>query len=69
MAKVIKDLHRLMLAIGIVLLPLLSFLSLVSLIEKHFLASLGYGIAVFAWIYVLYQLVNTAKLLKDDKEE
>lgn len=67
MEKAINKIHHLMAGISLILLPILSILTVVSLIEKHIWAGLGYGVAVLVWLYSLYQWNEILKLLKDDK--
>lgn len=67
MEKAINKIHQLMAGISLILLPILSILTVVSLIEKHIWAGLGYGVAVLVWLYSLYQWNEILKLLKDDK--
>lgn len=67
MEKVINKIHHLMAGISLILLPILSILTVVSFIEKHIWAGLGYGVAVLVWLYSLYQWNEILKLLKDDK--
>ncbi|MGT2829274.1 hypothetical protein AB6M97_00195 [Streptococcus hillyeri] len=67
MEKAINKIHHLMAGISLILLPILSILTVVSLMEKHIWAGLGYGVAVLVWLYSLYQWNEILKLLKDDK--
>lgn len=69
MKKQIQKINHLILAISLILVPLLLFLTVVSLIKNHLFAGIGYGIWALAWIYAAYQWLMIAKELKDLDEK
>lgn len=69
MRKVLQELRLMVTTISLFLLPMLGFLTIVSVMEQHLLASLGYGTATLVWCYALYRLMKLSKNLKDDKKK
>ncbi|MFA9413515.1 hypothetical protein ACERC8_02580 [Streptococcus sp. E29BA] len=63
--KQIKKIYSLVLAISVILIPLLTFVAIVSFMDKNLVAGIAYGVSVLVWIYASYQWLKIARELKD----